>query len=94
MPSSTALLRPQSLTPKSAKLKLTQFLVGFSMALLTAHHYTSLESSHNDSNKTIIPSTHFRLLVLDGGEAADEVSCSLEQHCLASAPDYEAISYV
>ena len=63
------------------------------MALLPAHRYTSLESHHDDSNEAIIPSTHFRLLVLDGGEAAEKVSCSLEQYCLASAPDYEAISY-
>ena len=64
------------------------------MALLPAYHYTSLESHHDDSNDANIPSTHFRLLVLDGGEPTDEVSCSLEQYCLASAPDYEAISYV
>lgn len=64
------------------------------MALLPAHHYTNLKSHQDESNDAIIPSTHFRLLILDGGEAADKVSCSLEQYCLASAPGYEAISYV
>lgn len=64
------------------------------MALLPAYHYTTLESQHDDSNNGITPSTHFRLLVLDGGDAADEISCSLEQYCVASALDYEAISYV
>jgi Heterokaryon incompatibility protein (HET) len=83
-----------NLTPKSSTLILTQFLVESSMALLPTYHYTSLESYQENSETAIIPSTHFRLLVLDSGEAADEVSCSLEQYCLASPPDYEAISYV
>ncbi len=69
-------------------------LVWFAMALLPGYHYTSLEFYHDDSNEGIIPSTYFRPLVLDGGEAADEILCLIKQHCLASAPDYEAISYV
>ena len=62
------------------------------MAPLPLYRYSSLRSSHDASD--IVPSTHFRLLVLHGSDAAGEISCSLEQHCLASAPDYEAISYV
>ena len=65
------------------------------MALSPAYHYTSLKSYEDDSNIAITrPTTHFRLLTLDAGEASDVVSCSLMQYALESAPDYEAISYV
>ena len=64
------------------------------MSLISAYHYISLESDHDASNEAVITTTRFRLLALDPGEAADDVSCTLAPYCLYAAPDYEAISYV
>lgn len=66
------------------------------MASLPAYHYNALKSDNDndDSSRAVDPSTHIRLLVLDGGESAGPISCSLEQYRLADASDHEAVSYV